>query len=112
MVYDRGPPSKGPETDSQRALSTLDNAVPRFEFPAGQLPTPARRGCEPCWQQRRWLTMTDERKFNPELCLERSAECQRLSKVVIRSEHQVALLHMAETWARLARESMPQESHQ
>ena len=46
--------------------------------------------------------MTDERKFNPELCLERSAECQRLSKVVIRSEHQVALLHMAETWARLA----------
>ena len=55
--------------------------------------------------------MTEER-LTPELCLERSAECQHLSKVVIRPEHQVALLHMAKTWVRLARESMPQESHQ
>ena len=39
--------------------------------------------------------MTDERIFGPELCLERSAECRRLSKVVDRSEHQVALLNMA-----------------
>ena len=64
-----------------------------------------------------WMTevardMTEEKRVTPELCLERSAECQRLSKVVIRPEHQVALLNIAETWARLARESMPQESHQ
>jgi len=45
-------------------------------------------------------------------CLVPSDECQRLARVVPRAEHKVALLAMAATWARLARETMPQESRQ
>jgi hypothetical protein len=56
--------------------------------------------------------MSERRRFNPELCLERSAECCEMAREVVRHDHSVALMDMAETWARLARESMPQESHQ
>jgi hypothetical protein len=56
--------------------------------------------------------MADEKRLTPELCLARAAECRSLSRVVDRPAQQAALMDMEATWARLARESMPQESQQ
>ena len=53
VVYDRGPPSQGP-AGVRRALSTLDNAVPRIEFPWEAIAEPgaARLGWPHGAQQR------------------------------------------------------------
>jgi hypothetical protein len=39
-----------------------------------------------------------------ETCRERAAECRRMAKVAPFASHRIMLLHMAETWERIARD--------
>jgi hypothetical protein len=42
-------------------------------------------------------------RLNSETCRAKAEECQMLAKQAHRQEHRVMLLHMAETWERIAK---------
>ena len=50
--------------------------------------------------------MSDEsqpQRLNAEECLRKAAECRMLARKAQNPSHQIMLLHMAETWDRIAK---------